>query len=80
MWFCAQGALLVKSVPPANIDAGVDNMFSSLIPDSAAKALSRCVVLVFCMCASLCCVTHEHMPPRVTAALTGACLSCWIVA
>eukprot|EP00878_Enallax_costatus_P005711 GHUV01005989.1.p1 GENE.GHUV01005989.1~~GHUV01005989.1.p1 ORF type:complete len:726 (+),score=266.47 GHUV01005989.1:1137-3314(+) len=36
-----QPALLVKSVPPSNLDASTENLFSGLIPDSSAKALSK---------------------------------------
>lgn len=35
------GALLVKSVPPTSLDATAENLFSGLIPDSSAKALSK---------------------------------------
>eukprot|EP00200_Dunaliella_tertiolecta_P017215 CAMPEP_0202411634 /NCGR_PEP_ID=MMETSP1128-20130828/22377_1 /ASSEMBLY_ACC=CAM_ASM_000463 /TAXON_ID=3047 /ORGANISM="Dunaliella tertiolecta, Strain CCMP1320" /LENGTH=780 /DNA_ID=CAMNT_0049017371 /DNA_START=116 /DNA_END=2454 /DNA_ORIENTATION=- len=36
-----QGALLVKNYPPTNLDASTDNLFSSLVPDSSAKSLSK---------------------------------------
>ena len=36
-----QGALLVKPLPPASLTQPMDNLFSGLIPDSCAKALSK---------------------------------------
>ncbi|KAF8060549.1 BRO1 [Scenedesmus sp. PABB004] len=35
------GAVLVKAVPPASLDASGENLFAGLIPDSSAKALSK---------------------------------------
>eukprot|EP00879_Flechtneria_rotunda_P013649 GHRR01014259.1.p1 GENE.GHRR01014259.1~~GHRR01014259.1.p1 ORF type:complete len:727 (+),score=319.48 GHRR01014259.1:344-2524(+) len=34
-------ALVVKPAPPTNLDASTENLFSGLIPDSSAKALSK---------------------------------------
>ncbi|WIA35320.1 hypothetical protein OEZ86_003775 [Tetradesmus obliquus] len=36
-----QPAILVKAAPPTNLDASSENLFSGLIPDSSAKALSK---------------------------------------
>eukprot|EP00882_Tetradesmus_deserticola_P007422 GHRQ01007820.1.p1 GENE.GHRQ01007820.1~~GHRQ01007820.1.p1 ORF type:complete len:451 (+),score=222.51 GHRQ01007820.1:112-1464(+) len=36
-----QPAVLVKAAPPTNLDASTENLFSGLIPDSSAKALSK---------------------------------------
>ncbi|GBF91561.1 hypothetical protein Rsub_04301 [Raphidocelis subcapitata] len=36
-----QGALLVKSAPPANLEADGESLFSGLVPDASAKALSK---------------------------------------
>eukprot|EP00775_Hariotina_reticulata_P008073 gene8073-8268_t len=41
-----QPFLVVKSAPPTNLDASSENLFSGLIPDSSAKALSKYTDLV----------------------------------